>query len=134
MTVTAHPETGSHLKGDIVSDPRTAALLFAHARPETQAETEAFAAQQLACQLYAGNHDLIIIGLCDVIADEAADPAGTSMPPDEAKLPFVEPGDVDVVLAVAPSPDDAISARFAAALERLRAQQIDVLLVDRREE
>ena len=113
-----------------MSQPRRAALLLPHPHPETQAEKEAFAAQHLACQLYAGNHDLAIVGLCRLDADEAAAPAMPGVP----ELPVVQPTEVDVVLAVAPVPDDDAGNQFDAALERLRTQQIDVVLVDRREE
>jgi len=114
-----------------VSEPRRAALLLPCARPKTQAEREAFAAQHLACQLYAGNHDMVIVGLCDV----ATDSAEASAPSGDAQLPGVGAGGFDLVLAVAPQPeDDAVTrARFAEALEQLREQRIDVVLVERRE-
>ena len=112
-----------------MSEPSRVALLLPRPRPETQAEKEAFAAQFLACQLYAGNHDLVIVGLCDLGAVEAAVPEI----PCDPQLPVVELGGFDLVLAIAPSPDDDAGARFDAVLEQLGAERIDVVLVDRRE-
>lgn len=108
-----------------MSEPKRAALLLAHGQPETQTEKRAFAAQYLACRLYAGNHDVVIVGLYA--------PAGAVAPPGDPELLLVEPGAFDLVLA-APSPlGDADGAWFAAALEQLRAWRIDVVLIDRTE-
>jgi hypothetical protein len=107
-----------------MSEPRRAALLLAHARPENQVEKEAFAAQYLACRLYASNHDMLIIGM-------HAPPAQVA--PGDPELPVVELGAADLVLAAASPLDDADSGWFAKALEQLRARRIDVVLIDRTE-
>ena len=114
-----------------MSEPKRAALLLPQMHPETQAEKDTFAAQQLACQLYAGTHDMVIVGLCDLRAGEdIEEPARDSTLVDEPELPAVGIGDFDVVLAVAPVPDDVTGGQFAQTIERLRGQQIDVLLID----
>jgi hypothetical protein len=113
-------------EGDgIVSELRRAALLLTHTRPETRAEKQVFAAQYLACRLYASNHDLAIVGL--YASAEAATPLG------DPELPVVELGGFDLVLAAASPLGGADGAWFAEALEYLRARQIDVVLIDRAE-
>jgi hypothetical protein len=108
-----------------MSEARRAALLLAHGQPETRAEKEAFAAQCLACRLYASNHDMVIVGLYAS--------AGVAVPHGGPELPVVELSAVDLVLAAASPLDDADEAWFTGALEQLRARQIDVVLIDRTE-
>ena len=117
-----------------MSEPRKAALLLPNSHPETQAEREAFAAQHLACQLYAGNHDMVIVGLFVMIAgDGVEEPARASTSAEEPQLPVVGIGGFDLALAVAHVPEDDTAEQFAQALEELRAQQIEVVLVERHE-
>jgi len=116
-----------------VSDPKKIALVLPYASPRTQSERKAFATQHLACQLYAGNHDMVIVGICDLFADEAEGAGRVVAPRGDSELAVVEPADVDLVLAVAPAEDDAAGTQFAAVIEQLRARQIDVVLLDRRE-
>ena len=102
-----------------MSELKRAALLLPQA--QTEAERETFAAQHLACQLYAGNHGMVIVGLYV--------PPDAPRPPDDPEVLAVEVGGFDVVLAVAPLSNDD-SAWFVQALEHLRVQQIDAVLID----
>ena len=105
-----------------MSEPRRAALLLPQMHPVTQAERDTFAAQQLACRLYAGNHDLVIVGLYA----PPDHPRGSNDP----ELPAVEIGSFDIVLAVAPLLGDDNSALFAQTCEQLRAQQVETVLLE----
>ena len=118
-------ESGTYVGEGVVSEPRRAALLLACARPESQAEKEAFDAQYLACRLYASNHDVVIVGLYA--------PGVAVAPPRDHELSIVELGGFDLVLAAASPLGGIDSAWFAAALEHLRVQHVDVVLIDRSE-
>ena len=106
-----------------MSEPRKAALLLAHSQPETRAEKELFEAQCLACRLYAGNHDMVIVGLYA--------PTRDAVSPRDPGLPVVELGTFDLVLAAASPLDDTDGRWFIGVVEQLRARQIDVVLIDR---
>lgn len=113
-----------------MSSPRKAVVLLPRAAPGDRAEKDAFAAQYLACQLYAANHDLAIVGCCETGLDLVAGLPDSSLPHDSL-LTSVASADVGVVLTV--NRDPTGGDEFADAVEQVRATEgVDVVFIDGR--
>ncbi|HEV3169354.1 MAG TPA: hypothetical protein VGZ32_03410 [Actinocrinis sp.] len=102
---------------------RKAAILLPEAGPGSDAAT--LSAQYVACQLYAANNDLNVVGRIQT----ASDATSTGIPPHH-ELAVIGRDDFEVVLAVNPDRSRSLSSQFVAAVEQLRAEGCDVLVVD----
>ena len=108
-----------------MTKPRRAAILLPNIRSSAEAEIDALAGQFVACQLYAANHDLEVIGRCETRPDGAV----TRSLPHHA-LTVVEGCDVEVVLTVSPDDDYEAALELRNAIEKLRSADVEVVLVD----
>jgi hypothetical protein len=102
---------------------RKAAILL----PEVGAGSDAatLSAQFMACQLYAANNDLNVVGRLR----SASDTASTAILPHH-ELAVVGRDDFEVVLTVNPDLSRSLSRHFVATVEQLRAEGCDVVVVD----
>lgn len=108
-----------------MTKPRRAAILLPNVRPSTEAEIDALAGKFVACQLYAANHDLEVIGRCETKPDSTVN---RSLP--HHALTVVEGRDVEVVLTVSPDDDHEATLELRKAIEKLRSADVEVVLVD----
>lgn len=107
------------------NESKRAALLLPSPASGDEAQGDAFRSQHLACQLYAANHDLDIVGLYGI------DPADRPSSVADDQIPIVGPGGFDLVLAVAPDRNEPACAEFTERLERLRSDGVEIVFIDR---